>query len=99
MLTRRAGGTGLALPARDRLEPVAEGAAVAAFEAALFSLALPGLDQVLETPRALNRRLAAFGAPSVPLHPQLVFPLPRHAQLRKLIHDSFSHVCLSPTCP
>jgi hypothetical protein len=98
-LARCTGGTGITLTAGDSLEAVAEGSAVSAFEAPLFSLALAGFYQVLEAPRALNRRLAAFGATAVPLHPQLVFPLPRHAQVRKLIHDSFSHVCLSAHKP
>jgi hypothetical protein len=82
----------------NALQLVAQRPVVAAFEPALFPLAFPRLDKVLETPRALNCRLAAFGAPFVSLHAQLILALPRDRQMRELVFYASSHVSVFP-CP
>jgi len=46
---------------------------------------------MLQTTRALNSRLTAFGAPLVALHSQLVFPLARNGHVREFVLNPFSH--------
>ena len=88
---KRTTGSPAPLLAIRSFQPVAQRAAVAALEAPLRALALSRLDQVLQTPRPLHRRLAALSTTPVALHPQLVFPLPRNPQMCKLVFDTFSH--------
>jgi hypothetical protein len=59
-----------------------------------LALPLPSFDEVLQTLPTANRGLAADDAPVVALHPQLVTPLPRNRQVRKLIFNALSHVLL-----
>jgi len=58
------------------LQLVAQGAVVAALQAAFAALALPGLDQVFQAARALHGLLATLGTPAISLHAQLIFALP-----------------------
>ena len=80
------------------LKLVAQGAVVTPLEAAFLPLAFPGLNQVLQTPRALHSRLPTFSTPSISLHAQLILPLPRDGQVRVLVFDALSHLFFSPPC-
>jgi hypothetical protein len=85
------------LPFLNRLQFVAKGAVVTAFESAFLALAFAGFDQVFQTSRSLNRLLAALRAPFVPLHAQLIFSLARNSQSRELVFNAFSHFIPFPT--
>ena len=76
---------------RNGFQPIAQGVEISSLQTAFLTLAFPGFDQVLQTPRSLNRRLTAFGASLVPLHAQLILPLPRYGQVRVLVLNSPSH--------
>ena len=65
---------------------------VPAFEATLFALQFARFNQMLQATDASNSRRAAFGAPLVPLHSQLVFSLPRNRQIGELVLNAFSHM-------
>jgi hypothetical protein len=77
------------------LQLVAEGIVVTPLEAAFLALTLSRFDKVLQATRSLCGRGAALGAAFVPLHPQLILPLPRYRQLRELILNRLSHVTFS----
>jgi hypothetical protein len=57
----------------------------------LLALPFPGFDQVLQTAGALDGSLAALCATLVALHAQLIFPLPRHRQVRELVRNDLWH--------
>jgi hypothetical protein len=78
------------------LQPVAQRIVVTALEPALLALAFARDDQVLQAARPPRRRLAALGAAPIPLHPQLVLPLPRYVQLREFVLDACSHISKWP---
>jgi hypothetical protein len=44
----------------------------------------------------LYRRLATLGAAFIPLHPQLVLPLPGDWQVREFVFYALSHSVLQP---
>jgi hypothetical protein len=88
--TRPPGGL-LALLPDCGFEAITQRAVVAALEASFLALPLPGLDQVLQTARALDSRFTALGAAPIPLHAQLIFPLPRDRQICEFVFDSLSH--------
>jgi hypothetical protein len=72
-------------------EFVTQGVIVAPLKAAFLSLALARFDQMLQASGSLRYWFTAFRAAAVPLHPQLVFPLPRNRQVGELIDNSVSH--------
>jgi hypothetical protein len=80
-----------------RFELVAERAVIAALEPAFGPLPFPRSDEMFQASRSLGGRLAAFGAPAIALHAQLVLALPGNRQVRELILDPLSH--LLPSCP
>src|SRR5262245_39812730 len=73
------------------LEFIAQRAVVSALEVAAQTLPLPRHHQVFDAARSLSRRLTAFRAPGIPLHPQLVLPLPRNWHRREFILDRCFH--------
>src|SRR5262245_51667240 len=73
------------------LQFVAQGPVVAPLQPALLALALTRFDQVLQTTRTLHCRLPTFCASAVPLHTQLILPLPGDGQICELIFYAFSH--------
>jgi hypothetical protein len=75
-------------------EAVAQGAVVAAFEAAFLALPFARLHQVLQATGPLHGGFTAFRAPVVPLHPQLVLALPRNRQPGEFILYRLSHLLL-----
>ena len=77
---------------RHGLELIAQRIVIASLETALLALAFACLDEVFQTPGPLGCGGAAFRAPSVSLHPQLIFPLPRNRQFRVFIFDWSSHL-------
>jgi hypothetical protein len=44
-----------------------------------------------------ERRVATLGAALVSLHAQLIFPLPRHRQIRELVFNTFFHYSILPS--
>lgn len=64
---------------------------VPSFESPFGALTLPGMNQMLQAARPNRRRLSAFGATAIPLHAQLVLPLPRNRQVRELVSNTLSH--------
>lgn len=56
-------------------ELVAQGIVITALQPSFLSLTLARLYEVLKAPGPLCRRLTAFGATAIALHPQLIFAL------------------------
>jgi hypothetical protein len=77
------------------LETVTERVVITALQPAFFTLAFARFDQVFQAARALLGWRAAFGAPIVALHAELVLPLTRNLQVRELVLYAFSHFVLS----
>jgi hypothetical protein len=73
------------------LQLIAERAVVTALKAPFLALPLASFDQVFKAPGTLCCGLTAFGAPFVPLHPQLVFALAGDCQVCELVFDASSH--------
>src|SRR5690242_19470871 len=71
------------------LQFVAQGPVIAPLQPALLALAFARFDQVLQTTRPLHRRLPTFCASAVPLHTQLILPLPGDGQICELIFYAF----------
>lgn len=93
--SRGAGAWGECGSGRQALQPVTQGVAITAFEAAFGPLPFPRFDEVLEAAGAFGGGLAAFGAALVALHAQLILALARDFQVRKLVVDPSSHIVLS----
>src|SRR5712671_2809030 len=79
----------------DGLQLVAQCSVVTPLQAALFALPFTRLDQVFQAARAFCRRLAALGAPFIPLHAQLILALARDRHAGELVLYSGSHRFLS----